>query len=158
MKTFIYLSLLFTTLFTASHATAQKYKYPADTVKLNKEYLDVSNEIAALTAKLTVAQNDLPGVRDRAGAADSRAQNAAENSSDRADKATDGSVKDAKRAKRSARTAYKKAKTSQSADANVNRQERKIAKLNSQLTRKQKRLEDLNRMRTAILNTLPQQQ
>jgi len=36
---------------------AQKYKTAADTIKLNKEYVEVANEVAELTAKLTVAQN-----------------------------------------------------------------------------------------------------
>jgi hypothetical protein len=155
MKTSLYLMLLFTSMLIGGSVTAQKYKTPADTIKLNKEYLAVSNEIADLTAKLTQAQNDLPGIRERAGEADTKAQNAADHSSSRADKATDGNVKDAKRAKRSAKTAYKKAKTSRSADANVISQEKKISRLSADLERKQKRLADLDDMRVAIYRMIP---
>lgn len=155
MKTSLYLMFMFTAILIGGSVTAQKYKTPADTIKLNKEYLTVSNDIADLSARLTQAQNDLPGIRERAGEAGANAQDAADHSSDRADKATDGSVKDAKRAKRSAKTAYKKAKTSRSADANVRSQEKKIAKLSAELARRQKRLAQLDEMRAAIYRMIP---
>ncbi len=155
MKTSLYLMLLFTAVLFGGSVNAQKYKTPADTNRLNKEYLSVSNAIAELTAQLAKAQNDLPGIRERAGEADAKAQNAADHSSDRADKATDGSVKDAKKAKRSAKTAYKKAKTSKSADASVISQEKKINRLSAELERKQKRLADLTEMRAAIYRVIP---
>ncbi len=155
MKTPVYIIFVFMAILTSATVTAQKYKTPADTIKLNKEYLDVTNAIADLSAKLNQAQNELPGIRERAGEADAKAQNAADHSSDRADKATDGNVKDAKKAKRSAKTAYKKAKTSRSADANVISQEKKISRLSAELERKQKRLADLNEMRAAIYRMIP---
>jgi hypothetical protein len=83
-------------------AFSQKYKTPSDTVKLNKQYPKVSNEIAELTSKLTIAQNDLPGYQSKAGDAVSTAQNTANESSDQASKATNGDLKDAKRAKKKA--------------------------------------------------------
>lgn len=147
--------LLFTAILVGGGVTAQKYKTPADTIKLNKEYLAVSNDIAELSAKLNQAQNDLTGIRDRAGEAGAKAQNAADHSSDRADQATDGNVKDAKRAKRSAKTAFKKAKSSRSADADVKSQEKKISRLGAELERKQKRLANLIEMRAAIYRMIP---
>jgi hypothetical protein len=42
----------------ASTVYSQKYKSSADIVKLNKEYVAVSNGIAELTSKLTIAQKD----------------------------------------------------------------------------------------------------
>jgi uncharacterized protein YlxW (UPF0749 family) len=81
----------------ASTVYLQKYKSSADTVKLNKDYVAVSNGIAELTSKLTIAQKD---ARD--------------------------------------------------ADNNVKDQDKKIAKLASQLQKKQERLRELDDMRLAI--------
>ena len=50
-------------LFAALPVFSQKYKTVEDTAKLNKEYVKVLNDIADLNAKLTIAQNDLPGYR-----------------------------------------------------------------------------------------------
>ena len=68
-------------------AFSQKYKTAADTVQLNKEYVEVSNDIADLTSKLTIAQNNLPGYKTKAVEAGTNAGNAASNSSDQASKA-----------------------------------------------------------------------
>ncbi|MEP6597450.1 MAG: hypothetical protein ABJA71_15965, partial [Ginsengibacter sp.] len=83
---------------TSMSAFSQKYKTAADTVKLNKEYVDVSNDIADLTSKLAVAQNNLAGYQAKAGEAVSDAQSTAIKSSDQASKATNGDVQDAKKA------------------------------------------------------------
>ena len=154
MKLSFYASLLFAAMLVNGTATAQKYKTAADTIKLNKEYLEVSQNVASLTLKLSEAQNDLPGIVARAGSAENKAQSAADNSSNRADNATGGSVNDARKAKRSAKTAYKKAKTSQSADNDVKRQEKKIDQLSKQLERKQKRMKVLDEMRTMIYSSM----
>ena len=153
MKIYIYTTLLLVTMLATFGASAQKYRTVADTNKLNKEYLDVSKDIASLTLKLSEAQDDLPGIVAKAANAESSAQSAAESSSSRADKVSEGSVKDAKRAKKSAKTAYKKAKTSQSANSSVKRQEKKIEQLSKQLAKKQKRLQELTEMRTTIYNS-----
>ncbi len=154
MKSSLYTVVFMVAMLLAGSATAQKYRTAADTFKLNKEYLQVSQDVATLTFKLNEAQNDLPNIVARAGSAESKAQSAAENSSSRASDATDGGVSDARKAKRSARNAYKKAKTSQSADNNVKRQEQKIAQLGKQLARKQKRLQELEQMRTVIYSSI----
>ncbi|MDV6217843.1 hypothetical protein R1T15_25240 [Mucilaginibacter sp. L3T2-6] len=53
----------------STSGSAQKYKAPADMVKLNKEYVKVSNEITDINAQLTIAQNDLPGYQTTANTA-----------------------------------------------------------------------------------------
>ncbi len=154
MKSSVYALLFFVAMLVTSAATAQKYRTAADTIKLNKEYLQVTEDVSSLTLKLSEAQSDLPGIVARAGSAENKAQSAADNSSNRANDATDGGVNDARKAKRSARTAYKKAKASQSADNNVKKQEQKIEQLGKQLARKQKRIKELEEMRSIIYSSI----
>ena len=129
---------------------SQKYKSPDDTVKLNTEYLKLSNAIAELTADLIVAQNKLPNYQSKANDAGSDAYKAATSSSDQASKATDGSVKDARKAKKKAKKAYNEAKDARSADNNLEDQQDKIKKLSSQLDKKKERMGKLDEMRAAI--------
>ena len=129
---------------------SQKYKNIEDTVKLNKEYVKLSNDLAALNAKLIVAQNDLPGYKSKAKNADDDAAAAAAASSDQASKATNGSVKDAKKAKKRANKAYNEAKDSKSADGRVSDQENKITRYQLEIKKKQQRLEELDIMWAAI--------
>src|SRR5688572_11941495 len=82
---------------------AQKYKSASDTIKLNKEWVEVSNDIAELTAELTIAQNNLPGYETKAAKAQTDAQGTAQQSSDQAYKATNGDLGDAKKAKKKAK-------------------------------------------------------
>jgi len=136
----------------ASTVYSQKYKTAADTVKLNKEYVAVSNDIAELTSKLTIAQNNLPGYQSKAGETASDAQSSANASSDQASKATNGDVSDAKSEKKKANKAYHNAQDAHDADHDLKAQNKKIADLTSQLQKKQKRLMELDEMRTAIGN------
>src|SRR4030095_9187021 len=106
MKNRIYVVCFLTLMATGSTTYAQVYKKPTDTVKLNKEFTEVSNNIADLTAKLTIAQNNMPGYQSKANSAESNAQDAAETSSVQADKATKGGVKSARKAKRNSIRAY----------------------------------------------------
>ena len=133
-------------------AFSQKYRTTADTVKLNKEYVNVSNDIADLSSKLTIAQNNLPGYNDKANAAVSDAQSTAIKSSEQASKATNGDVGDAKKAKRRAKRALKDAKDAQHANNKADSQDKKIAKLSSQLEKKRERLLELDEMRSTIRN------
>ena len=80
----------------AFSASSQKYKSASDTLKLNKEWVDVSNDIAKLTSELTIAQNNLPGYRTKTTDAEIDAQASAQKSSDQAYKATNGDLGDAK--------------------------------------------------------------
>jgi len=157
MKNKIYVVCFLTLMVTGSTVYAQVYKTPADTVKLNKEFAKVSNDIADLTAKLTIAQNNMPGYQAKAKTAESTAQDAAVTSSVQADKATEGGVKEAKKAKRNSKKAYRKAKDAQSANNDVGNQDDKIASLTGQLAKKQERLGQLTAMRASI-NAKPAQQ
>ena len=130
--------------------SAQKYKTPADTVKLNQEYVKVNNDIADLTAQLTIAQNNLPGYQNKATAATATAQTSATTSRNSSSRATDGNISDSKSARNDAADAYDKAKDSRSANNNVGKQDEKIRKLKADLNKKQQRLKDLDVMRAAI--------
>jgi hypothetical protein len=148
-----FLALLMTSL----AAGAQVYETAADTVKLNKEFTEVSNDIANLTAQLTVAHNNRPGYQTKADAAASNARDAAQNSSVQADIATKGGIKEARKAKRHAKKAFHKAKDARSANHDVGNQDDKIASLKGTLAKKQQRLQQLTTMREAIKAQLPQQ-
>lgn len=146
IRTFFLLSLLIPGL----SAFSQKYKKAEDTSRLNKEYVNVSNDLVDLKAKLTIAQNNLPGYQSKARDANADAVNAASTSSEQASKATNGSVGEAKRAKRKANKAYSEAKDSRSANSKVNDQENLITRYTLDIRKKQQRLEELDVMRAAI--------
>ena len=156
MKNKIYLVCLLA-LMTGLTTRAQVYKTVADTAKLNKEFTEVSNDIASLGAKLTIAQNNLPGYQSKAKTADSDAQNAAVKSSDQAAKSAEGGVKEARKAKHKSKKAYREAKDARSANNDVEDQDDKIASLTGQLAKKQERLRQLTVMRDTI-NAQPQLQ
>ncbi|PSL29160.1 hypothetical protein [Chitinophaga ginsengisoli] len=148
-KGFLIASLL---IFSALSGFSQKYKTAADTVKLNKEYVSVSNAIAELTSKLTIAQNNLPGYQNKSGDANSDAHSSAVASSEQASRATNGNIGDVKSAKKKANKAYNNAQDARDADNKVKSQGKKIVNLNSQLEKKQARLRELDDMKLAILN------
>lgn len=151
MKKSIYLVCFMAVLIAGPRAYGQKYKKVEDTVKLNKEYVSVNNDIADLNAKLTIAQNNLPGYKSKAIEAGTDAQDAAANSSNQASKAANnGEIKDAKKAKRRAKKAYNEAKDSRAANNNLSDQEDKITRLTLQINKKQQRLQELDVMRLAI--------
>ena len=144
---FLFTMLLLMSGFSAS---AQKYKSAADTIKLNKELLALSNDVAELTSKLTIAQNNLPGYQSKEKEAVSDAAGTAQNSSDQAYKATNGDLGDAKRAKKKAKKALNDAEAAADAKDDVKDQEKKIDKLTSELQKKQKKITELEEMRTTI--------
>jgi chromosome segregation ATPase len=129
---------------------SQKYKSASDSVNLNKEWVKVSNDIAELTAELTIAQNNLPGYRSKAEKAKTDAQGTAKESSDQAYKATNGDLGDAKSAKKKAKRALNDAEDASDAKDDTKKQEKKIDKLTAQLQKKQRKLDELEEMRTAI--------
>jgi hypothetical protein len=137
-------------LTTSVPVAAQKYKSASDTIKLNKEWVEVSNDIAELTAELTIAQNNLPGYKSKSDKAQTDAQTTAQQSSDQAYKATNGDVADAKSEKKKAKRALSDAKDASNAKTNTRKQEKKIDKLSGQLQKKQKNLQELEDMRNAI--------
>ncbi|WP_345258011.1 hypothetical protein [Flaviaesturariibacter amylovorans] len=148
MNKTIYTTIFCLLMLAALPAGAQKYD-AADSVKLNKEIVEVSNDISSLTARLAIAQNNLPGVREKAREEELDAQKAAEKSSERAARASSGDVKDARRAKKEARRAYREAKDARKAHEEIGDQEKKIASLQAELAKKQARLEQLNARRAA---------
>ena len=155
MKNTIYAICFLALMITCSKTYAQEYKTAEDTVKLNKEFTEVSNDVASLSAKLTIAQNNLPGYQSKAKAAESDAQDAAQTSSAQAAKSTEGGVKEARKAKRNSKKAYHEAKDARSANNAVGNQDDKIASLTDQLAKKHVRLNQLIVMRDTI-NALPQ--
>ncbi len=152
MKTIKFILPAFILLALSLPVFSQKYKTAADTVKLNKEFVKVSNDIADLNSKLTIAQNNLPGYHTRADEANVDAQKSADASSRQAEKATSGDIGDARSAKKKARKAFNRADDAKDANKKIKKQEKKIAKLSAQLEKKQKRIQELEEMRIAIRN------
>ncbi|RYF85050.1 MAG: hypothetical protein EOO03_13880, partial [Chitinophagaceae bacterium] len=150
MKKLIPLLCIVTFLFHSMTGFSQKYKTPADTVKLNQEYIGLTSDIADLNAKLSLAQIDLESYQSKSKAADTDASTAASASSDQASKASGGSLRDARIAKRKASKAYGEAKDARSASNKVKEQENKIARYQKDIRKKQERLKKLDAMRTAI--------
>ncbi|HZX59243.1 MAG TPA: hypothetical protein VFE54_10975, partial [Mucilaginibacter sp.] len=130
-------------------------KSPADTGKLNLEYVKVQNDIADLTSKLSIAQNDLPGYQTKAVNAGNLAQTTAATSDTSATKARSGNLQDSKDAKKNADNAYSKAKDARTANNNVGKQNEKIRKLTADLKEKRQRLSDLDVMRADINAQIP---
>jgi CRISPR/Cas system-associated endonuclease Cas3-HD len=150
MKKFIFFLAALICTMVSFPGFSQKYKAAADTVKLNKEYVRVSNDIVELSAKLAIAQNNLPGYRAKAAKAVSDAGTTASESSQQAAKATNGEIADAKKAKKKAGAAFHDAQDVQAANNEVKKQEKKIVDLASDLAKKQYALKQLEGMRTAI--------
>lgn len=150
-KKIIY-ALLFAFCLTASAfpAFTQKYKRIEDTVRLNKEFLELNQSLTDLGGKLAVAESELTALKDKAANAAGDAVKAAAESSNQAAKATGGSVKDAKRAKRKANKAYGDARASNTAQGRVTAQENKIKRLNNEVAKKQQRLQQLTSMQANI--------
>ena len=156
MKKRIYVLCFLALMAISASSSAQVYQTADDTLALNKEYTEVSNAVASLEAKLTAAQNNMPGYRSKAGKANADAQDAAINSSTQAGKAVDGGVKEARKAKRESRKAYREAKEARTATKKRSDQNAAIASLKGQLAKKQERLQQLEAMRTAINSAYPQ--
>ena len=154
MKKHLLLISAFLFMIAVQTASAQKYKTVNDTIKLNKEYLSVSEDIADLTKDLAAAKDKLPGYQRKASDKTSDARKGAVKSNEQSSKAIDGDVGDARKAKRKANNALKDAQNMESANNKVGSQEKKIAKLESQLQKKQDRLQQLEEMRVAIRTTI----
>ncbi len=156
MKNKIYVGCFLTLMTIGFTAGAQVYKTAADTVKLNKEFTEVSNDIASLTAKISTAEKNMPGYQSKSDKAQSNAHDAAVSSSAQSEKATEGGIKQARKAKRNSKKAFREAKDARSANNNLSNQNGKIASLKGQLAKKQERLEQLKAMRISIDNSVPQ--
>ncbi len=149
-------SILLITLFTISlSAFSQKtYKTLADTVKLNKENLSVTNDIVTLKAKLEIAQNELPVLKAKAVSAHNTSKVSAEESRKQAVKASNAILDELKEADKKASRALKDGYAAKSADDDVLDMEGKIVSLNEKIKSKQKRLLELESMRSTILSVI----
>lgn len=148
-------SILLTFFLVVSFSSfSQKYKSYADTIKLNEEYLSISNEVAELTAKLTISKNNLPTLKKKAADAHADTKDAAESNSRQATKATNGSYEEIKEAFAKAKEALKQANRAKDADDRVRDMEEKIVGLTEKINNWQKRLKELenirNRLRIAL--------
>ena len=133
---------------------AQKYKTAADTVKLNKEYGEVTLDIAKLNTNLIEQQNQTAGYPSKATSTASDAVNAAQNSKETAATATNGNLSDAKAAMKQARKANNDAKDANNAKNDQADNVKKINELNEKIAKKQAVLADLAQQKATILSSL----
>ena len=141
--------------FGITSCSAQKYKTQDDTVRLNKEYAEITSDIQKITEKLASAQNELPKYQEKGRDAQAEADDKARESSKQASKAENGQLNDAKKDEKKADKALDKAEDAKSANNKIKDQNKKIEKLMSQLQKKQEQLQKLDKMRSDIMN-LPQ--
>jgi hypothetical protein len=131
-------------------ASAQKYKTAADTLKLNKEYSDVSLDISKLNVKLIEAQNKTNGYQSKSSSTAQDATNSAQQSKTDASTATNGNLGDAKIAMKAAKKADNQAKEAKNAKDDESDNIKTIKKLNDKIAEKQEILAGLDRQRAAI--------
>jgi type II secretory pathway component PulJ len=134
----------------AQSAFSQSYKTIADSAALNREYAKVTADINDLTAKLVKAKDDQRNDSRKSGEADSDAKSTATSTSNKAENYINGSVKQARRAKHEAGRSVKDAKIARHAQSNLDDSNKKAVSLTAGLEQKQKRLQQLEEMRTAI--------
>ena len=132
---------------------AQKYKTAADTVKLNKEYGEITLDIAKLNTNLIEQQNKTAGYQSKATSTASDAVSAAQNSKETAATATDGCLSDAKAAMKQARKANNDANDAQNAKNDEANNVKKINEINDKIAKKQAVLTDLAQQKAAILSS-----
>jgi uncharacterized protein involved in exopolysaccharide biosynthesis len=141
--------LAFTFAF-ADKAHAQKYKTAADTLKLNKEYSDISLDIARLNVKLDEAQNKTSGFQSNSANTAQNASNSAQQSKTDASKATNGNLDDARTAMKQAKKANNQANDAKNAKGDETDNQKVIKKLSEKIAEKQQALADLDKQRAAI--------
>jgi hypothetical protein len=137
-------------LFTQS-AFAQKYKTAADTVQLNKEYGQVTLDIAKLNANLIEEQNKTSGYQSKSASTARNAVSSAQYSKETASTATNGNLADAKTAMKQAKKANNKANDADDAKNNQANNGKKIEAINEKIAKKQAILDDLARQKADIV-------
>lgn len=143
--------LTFSVILLTQTAFAQKYKTAADTIKLNKEYGEVTLDISKLKSNLIEQQNKTSGYESKSTSTNNDAVSSAQNSKEMASTATNGNVSDAKKAMKQARRASNDANDARDAKNNQANNIKKINKLNEQITKKQAVLDDLAQQKATIL-------
>ena len=134
--------------------SAQKYRTAADTVKLNKEYGDVTLSIARLNADLIEEQNKTLGYQNKSASTAQAAAVSARDSKGTAATATDGNVKDAHTAMKQAKDANNRAKDAKNAREDEANNVKKIANINDKIVKKQTVLTGLAQQKAAIIEEL----
>ncbi|MEO6850110.1 MAG: hypothetical protein ABI166_05750 [Mucilaginibacter sp.] len=119
-------------------------------MKLNKEYSDISLDIAKLNIKLVEAQNKASGFQSNSVTTAQNATNSAQQSKTDAATATNGNLDDAKTAMKQAKKANNQAKDAKNAKDDESDNVRDINKLNAKILEKQQQLVELDKERAAI--------
>ena len=148
------LTFTFSAILLTQTVFAQKYKTSADTVKLNKEYGEVTLDIAKLNTNLIEQQNKTAGYQSKATSTASDAVTAAQNSKETASTATDGNLSDAKAAMKQARKENNDANDARGAKNNEASNVKNINDINEKIAKKQAVLADLAQQKANILSSL----
>jgi len=146
------LLLCFGLFFISEDVHAQKYKKLSDTTRLNKEYAQVSLDIANLNSKLISEKNKAADYQSDANSAADRAASSAQKSKDQAATATNGNTSDTRRAVKQAKRANRRANHAKDARADERDNSSRITKLQDQIDKKQKRLSELDKQRDYLMS------
>ena len=144
-------SFFLTGLLITTVAHGQKYKTMSDTTRLNKEYGEISLEMAKLNTKLIEEKNKTADYHSKTSSTAGDAVATAQASKDQADVATNGNTSDTKKAVTDAKEADKKANNAKNAVSDEKKNDKKIKELTAQIDQKQKLLRDLDSQRAAIM-------
>jgi len=137
-----------------SSAEAQQYKTASDTTKLNKEYGQITLDIAKLNTKLIAEKNKTVDYQSKSSSTASEAVTSEQKSKDQAQTATDGSTTDTEKAVKDAKKANRDANDAKDAVKDEKDNQKKIGELTTQIDRKQKELADLDSQRAVIMGSL----
>ena len=151
MKNILYLipvALFLSSIFYGCSPTV--YKTATDTINLNKEYREVSQDIFKLNNDITKAKSNIPIYEAKAQKLRTESMEALEVSRQQAEKATGGSLRQIKKAGKRADQAQDDAEDAKEAFERVEDEKEELADLMSALAKKQRRLEELDRQREAI--------
>lgn len=144
-------ALAYCTFLFIGSAQAQKYKTLDDTVKLNKEYGEITLDIAKLNAKLIAEKNKTVDFQNKTSSTATEAVTSAQDSKNQAATATNGNTTDTKQAVKDAKKADRKANDAKNAVADEKSNNKKINKLTEQIEKKQKNLTELDQQRAVIM-------
>ncbi len=132
-------------------ASAQKYATPADTVALNKEYGEVTLDIAKLNTKLITQQNKTAGFESKKVSTAENAVTSAQDSKKTASTATNGNLSDAKKAMKQAKKANSQANDAKDAREDQVDNVEDIKDLNEKIAKKTEKLVELDKEKAAIM-------
>jgi len=151
IKRILSISFILTGILFSTVTNGQKYKTMADTMRLNKEYGEISLEVSKLNTKLIEEKNKTADYRTKTSSSAVDAAATAQASKDQADVATSGNTTDTKKAVTDAKEADKKANNAKDAVSDEKMNNKKIKELTAQIDQKQKLLRELDSQRAAIM-------